>query len=102
MGLVRASALVAIVSATVPVYAGDCFCVVDADDNFRYGCAEQRQGIRRVYLCQASDDMPIKMSDLNGWQQVQNGEGRCRPCRRRQVDLEGDIRGQDDAKDADE
>ena len=84
MNFISVSAVMAIFSTSIQANANDCFCLVDRNDNFRHSCEEQQQGIRKAYLCLASDDSPIKMVDLNGWRRLENGEGRCRPCIQRE------------------
>ncbi len=95
-------ALSVIISFTVPVSASACFCLVDADDNFRHGCEKQLQGTDTIYLCRASDNSPIKMTDLDGWRILQSGEGRCLPCQNFQRKTDGSIRGRISPQNTDE
>ena len=102
MGINQAIGLLAILSTSAFLNARECFCLADADDNFRHSCEKQQQGIRTVYHCLATDDTPIKMTDLHGWQQLMDGEGRCQPCRQSLRNRERHIRGQDETHTPDE
>ncbi len=101
VGIIRATGLLAILSANTSLNASECFCLADADDNFRHSCEEQQQGNLTVVHCRATDDTPIKITDLHGWQKLLDGEGRCQPCQRSLGNGVGSIRGQDEADTSD-
>ncbi|MCP5014725.1 MAG: hypothetical protein GY938_05500 [Ketobacter sp.] len=98
------SRLMKTVQITIPLWllfqasllsAGECFCLVDESDNFRHSCASQQQGIRTVYHCRDDAGNPISMADWAGWNKLENGQGRCRPCKQPLKVGEGVIRGKD-------
>ncbi len=77
--------------------ASECFCLEDEDDNLRHSCWTQQQGVRTVTHCEDDAGEPYKLDDLSGWTRIEDGEGRCKPCRQGRISVEeGPIRGDDD------
>lgn len=79
----------------VTAVAGECFCLINQDDHFRHSCVMQWKGHHEVAQCRDDAGKPYKIEDLNGWTRIDDGVGRCNPCKRLPDFGGGDIRNND-------
>lgn len=96
MNVIRMAFLLFFILPPAMAAEEECFCLQDADDNFRHSCSTQQQGIRQVVHCLDDAGEPYRVDDLSGWARLAEGEGRCHPCRPVQTRTEGPIRGDKD------
>lgn len=67
-----------------PAFGGDCFCLVNADDEVWFDCREQTRPLRTQPLLFCLDATTKKQVELTGHQdftRVADGNPPCTPCR---------------------
>lgn len=75
--------------------ASDCFCLQDEAMNIRYGCSTQQQGFRSRTFCLDESSREFTVDEPDAWTKLEEGQGRCDPCRPTRS-LEGPIRTGDE------
>ena len=96
--------LLALLLAPAASYAGECFCLVDADDNVWFDCTSYhpRLSPHPKFFCRdIGSGLRVKVADGHELQRIAAGTAPCTPCRLAD-EVEGEaIRGDEEQRQGD-